>query len=728
MDVSPVPYNARAMLTRYTPGLAFAGDADTDRFLQREWLLTNAAGGFAMGTARGVNTRRYHALFIAAAKPPVDRVVVLHHLVETLTLHHGNGTTTSLEFGPLLFEDDAGQLVLAPDDTELFRRFDHLPAAIWSYEHEGLSFTRRLVLHGDEQACTVHYDLFGLHHACERATLTLRPFITLRGFHGLEHEHDASDTFDTESTGDTLRVDRGGREACYRLADGTVADDPQWWRGVRYPIEERRGQGVGEDLFGPATFTVELDASADAAACFTAALGGQSAEPVSTATGRLERVNRMLRELGGGLPRTGVDPLLAAREAAALAFAADDFIVKRTVAGKPLSTVIAGYPWFADWGRDTFIALPGLLLCTGRHGEARDTLAAFAEAMRGGLVPNRFDDDDPTAAHYNTVDASLWFVHSALEYVRHSGDEAAWDGWLAEACLAVVAGYRDGTHADAHDGGGAVPIGMDADGLIAAGDPTSQLTWMDAAATGPDGAMHVFTPRPGKCVEINGLWYSALARLAQQLPDRFKAERGGCAELAKRVLESFSRVFWPADAGEGAHLIDHVAPDGEGGWVADASLRPNMLIACALEHSPAKRAHRAASIAAAEAKLLTPVGLRTLPRTDPEYHARYEGDAFTRDGAYHRGVVWPWLIGPYAEAVLREGGFGAEAKDRVRAAIAPLIERLTTERHPGMLGQLHEIHEPEPPFAPRGCPAQAWSVAEVLRVWCMLHRDERKHA
>ena len=698
-------------------------DTDPKPLLEREWLLTNGGGGFAMGTVLGANTRRYHGLLIAAAHPPVDRVVVLHQVFEELVLTAGDGTTHTLALGPMLFQDEHGQRVIAPDCADLLRRFDHGLDAVWSYAWGQLAITRRLVLHDGQPACTLHYDLHGLNAVCERAELRLRPMLTLRGFHDLTHRAEALDAFDTQASGGTLRVTRGGRSATFFTDGADCAIDPQWWEHVDYPVERHRGLGDREDYYAPAVFRVTLPATDDAAVDFTATLGDTPAPPQAGTEPRGKRLRPVIAALSGAPGGGGDhDPAHPDPLPRILARAADDFVVKRTVGGKTLSTIIAGYPWFADWGRDTFIALPGLLLCTGRQGEARDTLAAFAGALRNGLVPNRFDDDDPTKAHYNTVDASLWYVHSALAYLDHTGDRAAWDGWLADACVQIVEGYRTGTHADPHAGGEPVPIAMQPDGLIAAGHAHSQLTWMDAAAPDADGNPHVFTPRPGKCVEINALWYSALVRLAQRLPAPYKAERKRYAELATRAAASFGRAFWSDDLG---HLIDHLAPDGEGKWVADAALRPNQMIACALEHSPVAPEHRAMSVAAVKAKLLTPVGLRTLPQDDPDYHAAYGGPPFVRDGSYHRGIVWPWLIGPYAEAVLRVGGFSDAAKQEAGQAIAPLLERLTTTRHPGMLGQLHEIHEPQPPFAPRGCPAQAWSVAEVLRVWRLLQRPAR---
>jgi predicted glycogen debranching enzyme len=703
-----------------THHLEHRSETDPTPLLEHEWLLTNGVGGFAMGTALGANTRRYHGLLIAAARPPVDRVVVLHQVFEELVLTAGDGTTQALSLGPMLFRDERGKRVTAPDCADLLRRFDHGLDAVWSYAWGGLALTRRLVLHDGEPACTLHYDLHGLNGVCERAELRLRPMLTLRGFHDLSHRADVQHAIEARADGDTLYAARGDRSAVYRTAGAECVSDPQWWERVDYPIERHRGLGDREDYAAPAVFRLPLPATDDAAVRFTAALGGSPASPQDGPERRRQRLRPIIDALTeqtqdenqDDADRHGALPRILAR-------AADDFIVRRDVAGRTLSTIIAGYPWFADWGRDTFIALPGLLLCTGRADEARDTLAAFAGALRGGLVPNRFDDDDPTLAHYNTVDASMWFVHSALAYLDHTNDRDAWDGWLADACLQIVEGYRTGTHADPHAGGEPVPIAMQPDGLIAAGHAHSQLTWMDAAAPDAGGRPHVFTPRPGKCVEINALWYSALVQLAQRLPVSYKTERKRYAELAARTAASFSEAFWSDDLG---HLVDHLAPDGEGEWAADTALRPNQMIACALEYSPVRPEHRARSVAAVRAELLTPVGLRTLPADDPDYHRAYGGPPFERDGAYHRGTVWPWLIGPYAEAVLRAGGFSAAARQEARDAIAPLLERLATTRHPGMLGQLHEIHEPEPPFAPRGCPAQAWSVAEVLRIRRLLQR------
>lgn len=699
------------MQSKHTHTVLHDHEANTQDLLEREWLLTNGVGGFAMGTALGVNTRRYHGLLVAATQPPVGRVVVLNQLFEQLELTR-DGKTHLLEFGGCLFANE-GNPIIAPDSTPMLKRFDRGLDAVWSYQWGELTFTRRLVLHDGEPSCTVHYDLTGLGAVCSSAILRIRPMITLRDFHHLEQQDE--DRFVTDATGQTLRVARGDLRACFHSPNSTAQTENNWWHHVHHPVEAQRGQDCFEDVFVPGQLAVDLGPRDDAAASFTATLGDHPVEP----RGRADTREQRLAPIREALSKTiHADALGESGKVlpAVLAQASDDFIVKRNVGGQTLSTIIAGYPWFADWGRDTFIALPGLMLATGRHREARDTLRAFAKATKEGLVPNRFDDNDPTLAHYNTVDGSLWFIQSALEYVAASGDDDAWNDWLASACVQIVEAYRTGTHATAHDGETKIPIAMDDDGLISAGNVQSQLTWMDAACWGPDGRFHVFTPRPGKCVEINGLWHSALSRLSDKLPNPFAKQRKHYADLAEQVRDSFTKMFWSESLG---YFVDHLEPTAEG-WVADPSLRPNQLIACALEYGPTEAHHRRSAVDACRERLLTPTGPRTLPIDDAQFHDRYLGPAFERDGAYHRGIVWPWLMGPYCESVLRVGGFSDEAKREVRDALAPLIDRLVGSNLPGALGTLHEIHEPIGPYAPRGCPAQAWSVAEVLRVLTIL--------
>jgi predicted glycogen debranching enzyme len=373
-----------------------------------------------------------------------------------------------------------------------------------------------------------------------------------------------------------------------------------------------------------------------------------------------------------------------------LAEAAEQFLAARADGRR---TVIAGYPWFADWGRDTFVALPGLALATGRWPLAYEVLRTFAGHVDRGMVPNRFPEAG-TAPEYNSVDAALWFVEAGRRYVRDSGDLDFARRELLPRIEEILDWYAKGTR---------YGIRVDpADGLLAAGEEGAALTWMDAVVDGVP-----VTPRRGKPVEVNALWYNALlsgADIAHSLGQRLRPE--AWRDEAERVRESFNRRFWNAEAGYLYDVVDGPAGD-------DASLRPNQLFAASLFHDVLAEEYRRPVVDAVEARLLTPVGLRTLDPGHPSYAGRYEGPAGARDAAYHNGTVWPWLLGPFAGAYLKAHGRTAEARERVRDSVAPLARHLGTE---GCLGQLSEIMDGDPPHTPRGCAAQAWSVAEVARV------------
>jgi predicted glycogen debranching enzyme len=363
--------------------------------------------------------------------------------------------------------------------------------------------------------------------------------------------------------------------------------------------------------------------------------------------------------------------------------AANDFIVSRkNPDGSTGSTVIAGYPWFADWGRDTMISLPGLFLTTGRLKEARDVLTLFGSYVSQGMIPNKFDDytNEPS---YNTVDASLWFIHACFEYLKASNDSDTFERNLLPACKAIIEGYSRGTR---------YGIKMDpADGLITQGDATTQLTWMDAKCNGV-----AFTPRHGKAVEINALWYNALKLLKDE-------------QLAAKVKQSFGKAFWISPF---RGLCDVV-----NGSQKDQKIRPNQIFAVSLPHSALSDEQQAAVVEVVRRELLTPYGLRTLSASDPLYRQTYTGDQFTRDGAYHNGTIWPWLIGPFLEAYLKVNKHSDAARAQAKAWLGPLIEAMG--KH-GCIGQISEIYEAQPPHRPVGCCAQAWSVAEALRIARML--------
>ncbi len=552
--------------------------------------------------------------------------------------------------------------------------------------------------------------------------------------------------------------------------------DHQWWRRFEYQLDRERGQDAVEDLFSPGIFRVgctgttviTLDAwvcasprdgapgpssasgtSGDPGACGFAIRSDAFPAPDESwaeteAAVRRRRLARSgaqrVAEAIARAPSRAID-LEAAR--AVLVRAADQFVVLRErragTSGAPPApspaeldgasprsaarltdrSIIAGYPWFSDWGRDTFIALRGVLLCTGRFAEALAVLRQFAGLQRRGLIPNCFDDRTGSA-EYNTVDGSLWFVHAACEYLRTSGDREGFAS-IRGAALAVVDAYRDGTDFD---------IRMDDDGLIAAGSPGTQLTWMDARRDGV-----VFTPRHGKPVEINALWHSGLIELAEAIAPEGQApsEAAMAARarelraLAARAQASFEPTFWNAEADclfdvilPGGPAASDAGAGGRAGGTPSRQIRPNQIFAVSQPHSPLSPARRAAVVACVRSRLLTPVGLRTLDPADPGYRPRYEGSLFDRDGAYHNGTVWPWLIGAYGEALLRVGEFSPEARAEAAAALAPLLQELTgPRRSAGPLLQGAEIYDAEPidgAWRPQGCPAQAWSIGEALRL------------
>ena len=437
---------------------------------------------------------------------------------------------------------------------------------------------------------------------------------------------------------------------------------PDWWRTVAYTIDRARGQSDREDLFTPARAAVRCPAQQS---CRFTIHG--TVETPHTSSG----LSTVPNAAG-----TNATPLTQ------LETAADQFVVRR---GDGWS-VIAGYPWFNDWGRDTMIALPGLLIERGRLETAVSILQTFASYLRRGLLPNCFDDHGD-GAMYNAADAPLWYVHAAYCAWRRSAD--AVDGTVLDACREIVACYQAGT-----DHG----IRVDHDGLVIAGDGGKPVTWMDAQRGGI-----TFTPRDGKAVEINALWYHAQWSLATMLRDHPEAIR--LRREAERTGRAFRRAFW---WGERDCLHDVLVQSGGGRWHPDGMLRPNQIFAVSLPHSPLDLKMQQAIVAVVRRRLLTPFGLRTLEPGATGYCGRFEGDLMQLDGAYHNGTVWPWLLGAYGDAMRRLGASPLQ----LRSLTAPLLAELTT----GCVGQIAEVYDGDAPHRPSGCPAQAWSVAELLRL------------
>lgn len=689
--------------TRYSPPIApsaphadpppYALDAGAgiDRLRDTEWLLTSATGGFAMGTALGLPTRRYHALLVAALEPPVRRHVALHSLVERVTIDPGGARAESADLACFAFKAGDGTITHPRGDQRLLR-FEKDAECRWTYRLPfGGELTKTLRLHRDRAAASIDYTV-----RAPRALVRLevRPLAALRDAHSLLGAW-AGHEFHPEPERAGVRIHRGHLRLCLDASAGAFDLDPHWWHGFEYAHERDRGYDHAEDLYSPGAFILQTRPDQPCTLTITAWLGDDRPDDGATTGARTiaSVPDAGARASASDVPR-GTSPGVRAA-LARLAAAADDFVVRRGPVGSAGRSIIAGYPWFSDWGRDTMISVPGLLLTTGRYAEARSVLATFAAHRRHGLIPNLFNDRTGEA-EYNTVDASLWFVRAACEYLRASGDRAGFDADLAPACLEVIDAYAMGT-----DHG----IGMDPlDGLIAAGDETSQLTWMDAKRDGI-----VFTPRHGKAVEVNALWHHGLVTLASAIARADPKRAESMRALAARARVSFQAMFWNEAA---QCCYDVLLPVGGGKWRPDARVRPNQVFAVSLGESPLRPDQQRGVVRRMRESLLTPVGLRTLDPLDPGYKARYRGTMLERDAAYHNGTVWPWLLGPYAEAVMRVGGFSAESRAEARA----VLMSLAGEMEGLSLGQLPEVYDAEPPHAPGGCPAQAWSVAETLRV------------
>ena len=629
---------------------------------RREWLETNGIGGYASSTIVGMNTRRYHGLLVAATKPPVGRMVLLSKLEETL-LVEGRRYQLSCNRYPG---------VIHPEGYQYLKEFRQDPFTTFVYEVEGLELEKSIFLVHGENTAVIRYRLRG--PAAGECALEVRPLIAFRDYHATTHENSAINPRAAISPG---LVEFEPYCDCPKLALAHSPADVEplggWYRNFEYVVEQERGLDYREDLFCPATLRFDLKRDAGPALiASTERRDAGEADALSTA----EIARRSA--IADGAPSQ--DEFVRT-----LCQAADQFLVKRAAE----SSVIAGYHWFSDWGRDTMISLPGLTLATGRCDVARGILLAFAESADRGMLPNRFPDAGE-APEYNSVDATLWFFEAARCLAVRSADFEFVRRQLFGVMAEMIAWHERGTR---------YGIRVDEDGLLLAGGPGTQLTWMDARV-----GDRVVTPRHGKPVEIQALWYNAL-RIMQDLAGRFGREDQSAdyQEMADRAFAAFAPMFWNAAAG---CLYDVVNENGR-----DAAIRPNQLFAVSLPHKllPVEQARSVVSVVQGE--LLTPYGLRTLAPSDRQYVGRYQGDPARRDGAYHQGTVWPWLLGPFLDAYLFVNG-DDEAARRQALEWTMELRRYTADEG---VGQLPEVFDGDAPHRAGGCIAQAWSVAELLR-------------
>ncbi len=642
--------------------ISFREDVTRDiaRAASREWLETNGLGGWSSSTICMAHTRRYHGLLVVAQHPPVGRIVLLSHLDETLSVE-GNDLALGCHFFPGATHPQ-GHLSLSS--------FDLTPSPTFVYTSEGLSLRKQIAMLYGEHSLVVRYELLS---APAPMRMKLQPFFAGRDYHhlmsansGVQNEGRFADDLLAYAPYADLPT------TYIHLPQARYAAEPDWYYNYMYPREEERGLDASEDLFTPGTLAATLRVGQPLYVLIsTDDPRGRDAEVLFA--------DEMVRRTRVVLPA----PIAKKPHLAQLARAADQFLVRR---GSGLHTILAGYPWFTDWGRDTMIALPGICLVSGKWAEARGIFRAFVEHVDEGLIPNRFPDHGEVP-DYNTVDATLWLFTALYKYEEHSGDEALADE-LWPVLLDIIAWHERGTR---------YHIGVDEDGLLRAGEHGTQLTWMDAKV-----GDWVVTPRQGKAVEINALWYNAL-RIAAHIAQR-RGEKACAAELSTKAAalqHAFSELFWNAERGCLYDVID--------GEHKDASIRPNQLLALSLPF-PLLEGERAHSLfAVVDEHLYTPRGLRSLSPRDASYRSSYLGGPWERDGAYHQGIVWGWLIGPFLTALARL--HGEEGKARGRAIVEGFTEHLCEAG----LGSVSEIFDAEPPFAPRGCFAQAWSVAELLR-------------
>ena len=631
---------------------------DVESSLQREWLETNGLGGFASSTIVGVNTRRYHGLLVAATQPPVGRMVLLSKMEETVLVEGRHFDLGANRYPGVLY----------PHGFDLLQSFRFDPFPVFTYRAGEVEIEKSVCMIHGEHTVILKYEVRGA--AC---TLEVRPLIAFRDYHSLmrrngslQHGFEAVDgllSITPYAGVPTLHI---GHDA------GAVHETGNWYYNFEYDRERERGLDYREDLFNPLVLRFELQPGD--IATITASTRTVSVHEAEKLRSReIARRRGVVAASPCNASSCNNDPFVQD-----LVAAADQYIVDRG----DLRTVIAGYHWFSDWGRDTMVALPGLTLVTGRFEIAKQILRVFAHTVDQGMLPNRWPDAGQ-APEYNTVDATLWFFEAVRAYLAYTGDKEFVHREMYPQLREIV---------DWHIRGTRFGIRVDEDGLLRCGEPGLQLTWMDVKI-----GDWVVTPRMGKPVEIQALWYNAL-RVMEELGD------SRCGAMADLARTSFNARFWYADGG---YLFDVV--DGD---LSDRSIRPNQIFAISLHHPVLDERRWEPVLRTVTEELLTPAGLRSLSPRDPAYRGRYEGDVPSRDSAYHQGTVWPWLMGPFLSAYLRLHGASASAREQAYQWVS---EFASQTRIYG-LGHISEIADGDAPHQPRGCIAQAWSVAELLRV------------
>ena len=633
-----------------------------DEAESREWLLTDGNGGYALGTVAGTPTRRYHGLLVAATDPPAGRTLLVHSIHERIMIG-----ADAIELSTARWADNS----INPRGYEKICSFElegRTPTWTWDLEHVRLQ--RRIALM--DGVLEVRWSLDGAKHPVHMEYTLV---VSNRSHHALMTAGPQTPTTNVDNDNASIHWPGENPRTIHVRSDGELMARGAWWKGFKLIEEEARGYPATEDAWEALQCSLVVPAQGD-----VRLRAGLDTKAVSEDENLVEHARGEDQACARAAGATDVETLHGR-----LAIAADQFLVQRPLPdGSSGVTIIAGYPWFADWGRDTMISLPGLALATGRHEDATSILKTFAAHEKKGLIPNLFSDDGSPPL-YNTVDASLLFLEAVRRWHEATGDDATLRE-LWPTINSIISNYRTGT---LHG------IGVDdSDGLIHAGEDGLQLTWMDARV-----GTHVITPRQGKPVEINALWHAALnsaAHFAQILGE----DPSSFEKVASRVKESYAR-FWNETTGCLFDVLD--GPNGD-----DPSIRPNQLLALSLKPALLKDEHARSILHVVKRELLVPMGVRTLDQGDPNFVPHYVGSPSQRDSSYHQGTAWPWLLGPWMNAVL-----AVEPKE-AQPLVDDLLQQIDTHLHSAGLGTVSEIVDAMATYTPRGCPAQAWSVGVLL--------------
>lgn len=636
-----------------------------ERGIEKEYLAANGLGSFCSSTVIGANIRKYHSLLNASLVPPTQRMVLLSKLDEKVIVGSKEFSLSSNEF---VGDREEGFKHLRSFSNDLIPEF--------VFAIDDIQIRKTIAMEYGKNTVAV---CFRIKTGRESVKMSFTPFVNFRDHHSISKKGDFK--YEQRHVQNTLHLIEEKSKLHLRIISNCSYESAESWVSLYYSNEAERGLGPIDFHFIPGFFSYEMKPYGEYCITFAATIEeDEDIDPISIVSN--EKIRRkQLVELAGY-----DEPLL--RE---LVLAADQFITQRASTGT--KTVIAGYPWFTDWGRDTMIAFTGLTLSTGRHRDAKEILLTFTKYVKNGLLPNMFPDEGSEPI-YNTVDATMWFFFAVYKYLEYTQDKDSIKE-IYPVLKEIIEQHQKGTMFD---------IYMDEEGLISAGNSTTQLTWMDVKV-----GDWVVTPRHGKAVEINALWYNAL-RIMEELSLEFGEDSNWYKTAAEKVKESFNKVFW----NEEERCLYDVIQKGR----KINALRPNQIIAVSLPFEILDREKGRLVVQKVYEKLYTPYGLRSLAKDDAEYKGVYIGDVLKRDGAYHRGTIWAWLMGPFIDAYVRVNDYSSNSKQKAKEMLGEFYSHMQD----ACVGSISEIFDGDEPFYPRGCAAQAWSVAEVLRAYVEIDK------